>query len=164
MLFRSGTHGFQQVLIGVTNVGNALTKPTGSVIVKSSTGAPIETIPFRMDTFLPKTSIVYPVVLKKALAPGSYQASVTLDYTGAAGAAKTVVANPSFTVNKQNVQQVFTSATPTQTPPPTAASSSSSGSIGSSGTSPALIVGIAAGAVLLLGLVSLALRRRRSAG
>jgi hypothetical protein len=102
-----GARGFQQVLIGVTNTGNAMAKPTGSVTISDASGKQIQKIPFRMDTFLPKTTIDYPVVLKQGLPAGDYTAAVSLDYgTG------TATAEPSFTVSKENVKQVFTSSTP----------------------------------------------------
>jgi WxL Interacting Protein, peptidoglycan binding domain len=154
-----GTHGFQQVLVGIANTGNALSKPTGTVTITNSKGTVVETIPLRMDTFLPQTRISYPVTLKKALAPGSYQTHVTLDYQGAAGHAQTVSATPTLTVSSQNVQQVFTSSSPTQAPPTTTSASPSTGS--KSSVSTALIVAIAAGGIVLLALVWLVLQRSR---
>jgi hypothetical protein len=80
---------------------------------------------------------------------------VRLAIPGVAGAAaKVVTAHPSFSISKQDVKQVFTSAAP-QTPPPNAAGLSSS-----SKPPWALIVAAALGA-LLLGLLVFQLLRRR---
>jgi len=152
-----GQRGFQQLITHISNNGNVLVKPTGSVTVLDSNGTTLQTLTFQMDTFLPKTAIDYPILLKKALAPGDYTANIRLTAPAAAGAkAQLVTAHPAFSISKQDVQQVFTSATP-QKPPPGVV-----GSGGSSKTPWALIAAIAAGILLLLLLVWLLLRRRRT--
>ena len=118
-----GQRGFQQVIIHLTNTGNVLSKPTGSVDVLQA-GKVVETLPFMMDSFLPQTSIDYPVLLTKALPAGDYQARVSLSFPSASGATQTIHATPAFSVSKQDVKQVFTSAAPTkQAPGGTVASS-----------------------------------------
>ena len=109
-----GSQGRQQVFVHLANDGNILAKPKGSVTIQTSTGTAIQTISFRLDTFLAHTAIDYPVQLKKALPPGSYIASVRLTYPGA-GAAGTVMSSgaPQFTVSKENVQKVFKPGKPT---------------------------------------------------
>jgi hypothetical protein len=121
-----GSKGHQQVFIHVANSGNILGKPTGQVTISKASdvsAAALETIPFRMDTFLPHTAIDYPVQLKTALPPGDYVASVKLSYsapstTGGTGTTKTITqtasAAPSFTISKQSVQQVFQSSKASQ--------------------------------------------------
>jgi hypothetical protein len=106
-----------------------------------------------MDTFLPKTAIDYPILLKKALAAGDYSAAVTLSANR-----RTFSARPPFSVSKQNVAQVFTSASPTQAPP----AASTAGA--SSSTPWGLIAAVAVLAVtlVLLGLFQLWRRRRKS--
>lgn len=146
-----GQRGFQQVIVHLASKGTTLVKPTGTVSVSDASGKLVETLPFTMDTFLPQTSIDYPVLLKKALAAGDYRARVTLDVNG-----QTFSAKPAFSVSKQAVAQVFTSASPTQAPPPVASSSS--------GTSSTRWIAIAIGAaivILLLLLLLWLLRRRR---
>lgn len=155
-----GQRGFQQVIVHVANTGNALAKPTGKVVITTASGAVVETLSFSMDTFLPNTAIDYPILLRKALGAGDYRASVTLSFPSATGAAKTVTARPAFSVSKQDVAHVFTSASPTK-PAPGAAVSSSSGS-----SNRWLVIGLAAAAGILLvlaGLLLWALRRRRVA-
>jgi hypothetical protein len=89
------------------------------------------------------------------LAPGDYSAIVRLAIPGVAGAAAQVVtAHPSFSISKQDVKQVFTSAAP-QTPPPTTAGSSSSSK------PPWALIGGAVLVALLLALLVFQLLRRR---
>ncbi|HWB22135.1 MAG TPA: Fn3-like domain-containing protein [Gaiellaceae bacterium] len=109
-----GSKGFQQVLVHISNDGNVLAKPSGAVTIRNTSGLPIETIKFRMDTFLPHTSIDYPIVLKKGLPPGNYTAGVTLSYANAAGVTQTVTAAPALKVSQASVAQVFKSSTPTK--------------------------------------------------
>jgi hypothetical protein len=153
-----GQHGFQQVIVHFANAGNLLRKPHGTVTILDSTSRVVEKLTYAMDTFLPQTSIDYPLLLKKALPPGDYQAVVRISApgTGAAGALKEANATRSFTVSKQDVTQVFTSSQPTQTPAGGLADSSSS--------SPpwALIAAAAIGALLLALLIFQLVRRRRT--
>jgi len=152
-----GQRGFQQIVAHIANTGNVLVKPTGTVTVLNKQGAKLQVLTFKMDTFLPQTAIDYPLLLKKALAPGDYSANVRLAIPGVSGAAARVVtAHPSFSISKQDVKQVFTSAAP-QTPPPTTAGSSNS-----SQPPWALIGGAVLVALLLALLVFQLLRRRRT--
>jgi hypothetical protein len=155
-----GTRGFQKVIVHVANTGNVLAKPKGVVTIFDKSGKVVETLTFQMDTFLPGTAIDYPVLLKKALGPGDYTATVRLTVPSASGVpAKTFLAKPAFSVSNQDVKQVFTSATP-QTAPPTASGSSSSSL---PGWWP-IAAAAAAILVLLLLLVLLRARRRSPAG
>lgn len=140
-----GQRGFQQVIAYLENDSNTLIKPTGSVTVLDSSGRRIETLTFAMDTFLPHTAIEYPVLLKKALAPGNYSAIVRVNVPGLTGAKGTRVnVTRPLVVSKQDVKQVFTSAAP-QAPPPGLVASSSSGPKRSWP-----LIGLIAGVVLLL--------------
>jgi LPXTG-motif cell wall-anchored protein len=149
-----GQRGFQQVLVHFSNDGNMLVKPTGSVTILQG-GKAIEQLPFKMDTFLPQTSIDYPVLLKKALAAGEYQTKVSLSYPTPAGGRKTITASPTLKISDENVKQVFTSAAPQK--PPVGSGATDAGS----STPWALIGGIAAAMLLLLLVLWLLLRRRR---
>lgn len=149
-----GQRNFQQLIVGVENTGNVLAKPSGSVTI-SRNGTVLQTLPFTMDTFLPQTSIDYPILLKKALAAGDYDTKVTLSYPAPGGGTRTATAAPKLEISNEDVKQVFTSAAPTQQPP---TADTSSG-----GDSPpwALIGAGVAALVVLLALVLLLRRRRR---
>jgi hypothetical protein len=153
-----GQHGFQQLFVHFAHQGNVLVKPTGTVTVLDASGKAVETIPFTMDTFLPQTAIDYPVLLKKALGPGDYRARVTLRSPAGAAPASSVTATPAFTVSKANVKQVFTSASPTQSP--------HVGSTASGGSSTPWALIAAAVVIALLALLGLGwwLRRRGRSG
>jgi hypothetical protein len=153
-----GQHGFQQLIVRFTNGGNQLRKPRGTVTILDSKNTVVETLTYDMDTFLPQTSIDYPLLLPKALSPGDYRARIRLTSPGASPAAADtlVTATRSFSVSKENVTQVFTSSKPTQAPP------SATGATSNSSSTPwALIVGAAVGVLLLALLVMQLVRRRR---
>jgi hypothetical protein len=153
-----GQRGFQEIVTHIANTGNVLVKPTGTVTVLNDRGKTVQVLRFKMDTFLPQTAVDYPLLLKKALPPGKYSANVRLRVPGVSGApAKVVNAHPAFSVSKEDVQQVFTSAAPQKPPPALIGSSSSS--------SPpwVLIAAAVVGGLLVVLLLLWLLRRRRRA-
>jgi hypothetical protein len=156
-----GQRGFQQVIAHIANEGNALVKPSGTITILGRDGLePLEKLRFQMDTFLPQTAIEYPVLLKRALAPGTYTALVKLAVPASAGIpATSISASRPLAISKQDVQQVFTTAVP-QAPPPPGATASSSGGGGSSATWK-LVVAVAGGVLLVVVLTLLAMRRRQ---
>jgi hypothetical protein len=142
-----GQRGFQEVVTHMENSGNVMVRPTGTVTVLNRSGTKLQVLTFKMDTFLPQTSIDYPLLLKKALPPGDYSANVQLSIPGVAGAAaKVVSARPTFSVSKQDIQQVFTSAAPQAPPVAVTGASSTSGT-------PWAVIAAAAFAALILVLV-----------
>jgi hypothetical protein len=156
-----GQRGFQQVITHMENDGSVLVKPLGTISILDSAGRKLQALKFTMDTFLPDTAIEYPVLLEKALAPGSYQAIVHITVPGVPGVKGTSVnVTRPLSVSKQDVQQVFTSAAPTQTAPETTAAAETSSS-----TRSWPLIGLIAGVVLLLlaTLLWRILRRRHSA-
>ncbi|HVV59037.1 MAG TPA: DUF916 domain-containing protein [Gaiellaceae bacterium] len=163
-----GANGFQQVIVRVSNEGNVLERPAGSVAIYGKGGQLAPTLKFTMDTFLPETSIDYPIELKKALPAGRYSAAVTLRYAlGSPTGTRTATERPAFTVTPQDVRNVFTAAAPTlavataPTPTTTTPTSTSTGG-SSSGTSTLVyVVAAAVAALLLILLVYLLARRRR---
>lgn len=153
-----GSRGFQKVFVHLASTGNVLVKPTGSVTIFDKSGRAVEALPFTLDTFLPRTAIDYPLLLKKALGPGDYSAFVKLSIPAAGGAAaRTVTARPRFTVSNSDVKQVFSSAQPTQAPPAGVVDSSSTGI-----PRWAYVVAAAVVAAVVLIAALLLLRRRRS--
>ena len=142
-----GRGGFQQLFVHFASRGNVLLKPTGRILVFDSNNKLVETLPFTMDTFLPRTAIDYPLLLKTALRSGDYRAAITLRVPGV----KAFTATRPFSVSQANVKEVFTSASPTE--------STSSGS-SSSSTILAVIAAVAIGALIVLLVLFLRLRRR----
>ncbi len=114
-----GRRGFQQIFLHIASKGNVLVKPTGRVSIYGPNNKLLQLLPFTMDTFLPRTAIDYPLLLKRGLGPGSYRAVVTLQVAGG----PTVTATRAFSVSQADVKHVFSSASPTQ--PPVAAPGSS---------------------------------------
>ncbi|HEV8462951.1 MAG TPA: DUF916 domain-containing protein [Gaiellaceae bacterium] len=151
-----GTRGFQQVIVHIANDGNVLAKPNGRVLIYDSSGKLVQSLSFTMDTFLPQTAIDYPVLLKKALAPGDYTATVRLNVVPTAGSPITVTAKPTFSVSKDDVKQVFTSAAPQAAPP--------SSTSGSSSSTPWALIGLIVAGLLVIALLVLWLIRRRKGG
>jgi hypothetical protein len=112
-------------------------KPYGSLQVTDSQGHVAENLQLKLDTFLPQTSISYPVYIKgKALVAGDYSAALTLNY----GHGQVLNYHTNFTITQQQVSQVFSSS---QTQAPVGLFSGSS-----SGLSPWLLTG--GGLVVLL--------------
>src|SRR4051794_14452957 len=150
-----GQRSHQELIAHITSNGNVLVKPTATATILDSSGATVQTLSTKMDTFLPHTAIDFPWPLKKALPPGSYTVKISVSAPAVGGAAAAAVsATPSLSVSKQDVQQVFTSATPQQPPP---------GVVGSSGGSSSAtgVAGAgAAGAVVPAPLLGWVLPRR----
>ena len=65
-----GRRGFQQMFVHIASNGNVLVKPTGRVSIFDSNNKLVQTLPFTMDTFLPRTAIDYPLLLKRGLGAG----------------------------------------------------------------------------------------------
>ncbi len=146
-----GSKGYQQLLVHISNTGNVLARPTGTLTVIDDAGATVARTRFEMDSFLPGTTIDYPVnVSGKALGAGSYKAFVTLAYAG-----KRTKAQSAFRVTPKNVTEVFRPAQPTAAPPGTPAAKGS-------GTSLVTIMLLVFGGlvVVLLGYIAFMLRRR----
>lgn len=171
-----GTDGHQQLLLGLRNDGTVMLKPTGTLHVKDARGQQIQTLAFTMDTFIPQTSIDYPVAVEKqALDAGDYEATITLTY----GNGQESHATLPFTISPAQVAQVFptsqlpaaTLAPPHSAPgtPPLATGPAGNGAPprGTAHAMPAwlLVAGAAGGGIVLLALVGgafmLGRRKRR---
>lgn len=98
-----GANNYQTLQLALHNTGNQMLKPFGKLQVMDAHGAPLQTLPITMDTFLPATSILYPVNLKKALGDGGYQIILTLTY----GNHHTLRYKSSFTITPQQVLRAF---------------------------------------------------------
>ncbi len=107
-----GQNGFQNLLVGLSNTGNVMLKPYGSLQVTNTQGQSVANQSLRLDTFLPQTAINYPVYIKgPALGPGDYQAMLTLMY----GHNQVLHYTTKFSITQQQITQVFGS---TRTQPP----------------------------------------------
>jgi hypothetical protein len=73
--------GYQRLQIGLYNAGNVMLKPIIELRVTSPGGRSVLTRKIRLDSFLPKTAIHYPLYLReRGIRPGRYRASITLGY------------------------------------------------------------------------------------
>jgi hypothetical protein len=98
-----GPHGYQTLFIGMGNVGNQFVKGTGRVTVAGSGGRALKHKTFTLDTFLPGTTISYPVMLTGApLRAGHYRASVSLSFNG-----HRLTRQVPCTISQHSIVQVF---------------------------------------------------------
>jgi hypothetical protein len=109
-----GAQGYQNLLLGLSNTGTMmLLKTYGSLQITNAQGQILQNLPLRLGTFLPQSSINYPVyVQKKALGVGVYQASLNLIY----GHNQLLHSTFKFTITQQQLANVFTSNGPLQAP------------------------------------------------
>jgi hypothetical protein len=145
-----GSGGYQQVFVRFGDTGNVLSRPRGTVTVAKTDGSHRQLLRYTMDTFLPRTSIAYPLLLRTALPAGTYNADVVLRARPLDGGPWIVVrARRQFTISSKQVKQVFSTAAPTKTAP-----------AGGSSSTILAAAGGAAGALVLVGGAVLFLRRR----
>jgi hypothetical protein len=71
---------YPTLLLALRNAGTVMLKPRGTVRLTNAKGAVIERRSFRLDTFVPRTAIAYPLVLHENLPPGVYHAAVRILY------------------------------------------------------------------------------------
>jgi hypothetical protein len=146
----------RRLFLHVTNTGNVAARPRGVVSVERRNGAALERLSFRMRTFLPHTSIDYPLALKTPLRPGTYVANVQLTYAGSGpGGTQSSSAAPEFVVSSkaQPVAPPRRAKRPAQPPAPAAEGGSSAWPWVAGAAAALLAAAAVAGAV--------ALRRRR---
>jgi hypothetical protein len=162
-----GRHGWQYVYLHLVNPGTVMVKPQGRLIVTNAAGSLVASRPLRLDTFLPRTAIDYPVLLpRQTLPPGSYTAGVTIGSSGraivgyrqAAPAPFTSTTSFPFTVSSGEQKQIFSGVAPVTAPAHAAAASH--------GTRKNAKLGLALVALALLLLLALFVRiwikRRRA--
>lgn len=108
-----GQQGDQSLLLKLTNAGNQMVKPQGTLTVTNAQNQVVQQLPLQLDTFLPGTTIQYPVhVQKQALGDGQYQASLHLTY-GVGGVTDTQHA---FSITPAQLAQIFPTAAPLAPP------------------------------------------------
>jgi len=108
-----GANGYQNVSIALKNGGNVMIKPAGSLQLLDDHEHLLETVPMKLDTLLPDTSINYPIYIQKQmLGSGKYHAVLKLTY----GHSHTLNYTAGFTVTQQQVERVLQSSGPWQDP------------------------------------------------
>jgi hypothetical protein len=107
-----GENGYQSLQLVLHNTGTVMLKPAGTMEVMNGQGALLQTLPIKMDTFLPMTSIQYPIYLKSALGAGNYRIALTLNY----GDHHILHYTTNFTITAQQVQQAFPTSNTLQSP------------------------------------------------
>ena len=134
-----GEGGYQQLLLSLSNTGTMMLHPYGMLQVTNAQGKSVENFSLKLDTFLPQTSIDYPVTITgPALGAGDYQATLNLMY----GHGQALHYTTKFTISQQQITQVFGSH---QTQAPT----SSSGVVFAGMTLWQLILSVGGGLALL---------------
>jgi hypothetical protein len=143
-----GPHNFQTLFVGMANTGNQFTKGSGTLAVTNGAGATVKHQSFALDTFLPGTSISYPVVLTgKPLGSGHYRAVVSLTY----GSTHHLTRVLGCSVSSHSIVQVFGAANAAQLTRPGASSGPSA---------PVIVIGGIA--LLALGFGAAVLLNRRA--
>jgi hypothetical protein len=95
-----GLNGYQQLVIGQSNTGNIMHKPSGTLQVIDSQKNVAVHISLKLDTFLPQTSINYPVTITgSALGVGTYTATLYLIF----GTGQTLHYTTIFTITLQQL-------------------------------------------------------------
>ena len=115
-----GMNNYQTMSLNLHNTGTMMIKPSGTLELFDVHGAHLQTVPLKMDTFLPATSIDYPVYLKQSLGTGRYQAVLTLNYGDTHtvqplkdGGNHILRYSTFFTITMRQVQQAFPSSSGT---------------------------------------------------
>ena len=110
-----GQNGYQQLLVGLSNTGTVMLKPSGTLQIANSQSHVLKEVALKLDTFLPQTSINYPVAITgQALMPDSYQATLTLTY----GNGHVLHYHTAFSITRHQVEQAFSApASKTRLPP-----------------------------------------------
>lgn len=97
---------YQVLYITLQNVGMDMLKPYGSLQVTDAQGTMVQNDALKLDTFLPQTSINYPVYVQHAaLSVGTYRATLTLSY----GQQQTLRYVTDFSITKQSSQSIYSS-------------------------------------------------------
>lgn len=99
-----GANGYQNLLISLNNAGTTLLKPYGTLQVTDEQGHVLQRAALKLDTFMPHTTINYPVyVQSKPLTAGTYTVDLLLTY----GHERTLHTKKTVTITSQQIAQVF---------------------------------------------------------
>lgn len=154
-----GVQGYQTLRLGLRNDGTQAVKPEGSLVVSDAGGNEVQRLALKIDTMLPRTAIEYPVFVEgRALEPGTYRVTVHLT----SGKSDVTDYQGSFTLNADQVQQVFQPSRPPLVPPANLGGARVGGLMAPFPLVAGVAVGILAAVLVALGTV-LTKRRRRMA-
>ena len=99
-----GNPGYQTLLLALSNPGERMVKGSGEVVVRGASGAVVKRQRFAIDTFLPRTRIDYPLVVRgEPLVPGDYRAEVHLRWQGGQESSTTLP----FALTRHNIEQAY---------------------------------------------------------
>lgn len=99
-----GNPGYQTLDVSLSNPGEKMVKGRGIVTVTDAGGKVVARQAFAIDTFLPRTRIVYPLVLRgHALLPGDYRTTVALNWDGGGTSSDAFALN----VSKGDIEQAY---------------------------------------------------------
>jgi hypothetical protein len=99
-----GQRGYQTLALGLSNSGNVMLKPSGQLTISDANGRQLQDLHFSLDTFLPETTIYYPLFVEnEALPAGEYLAELTLYY----GTEREMTRQLNFAITQAEVNQVF---------------------------------------------------------
>ena len=139
----------------LTNTGNVRLKPSGELVVSEKDGREISRVPLTMDSVYAGDTTSIEVPFEKALLPGDYRLTLTLNYEGGTASAVGVPLNvPKATLAEASGAPTGAStfATVNQQQPAAQAGRAA----------PITVMGGAAALALVVALVIVRLRRRRS--
>jgi hypothetical protein len=77
----AGQDGLQVIDVSLSNQGNQLLRPSGTLVIKNAQGQVVQHFSLMLDTILPNSTIDYPVFVEKsALTAGTYTGFLDLTY------------------------------------------------------------------------------------
>jgi hypothetical protein len=111
-----GSANYELLKVELSNTGTMLLKANGTLQVINSKGQMLQNLAISVDSFLPGTSIAYPVYIeKKALGVGTYQGKLLLQY----GHGKSLFYTTPFTITEEQLVEVFSNNNLLAQPPAT---------------------------------------------
>ncbi len=109
-----GSANYEILKVGLSNTGTMLLKANGTLQVINSQGRMLQNLAISVDSFLPGTSITYPVyVQKKVLGVGTYQGKLLLHY----GHGKSLYYTTPFTVTEEQLVEISNNNSSLSLPP-----------------------------------------------
>jgi hypothetical protein len=137
--------GYEVLYLKLRNSGNILIRPQLGVRITNRAGRVVYRRALKLDTFVPKTQIRYPLyLLRKPLPPGRYRLSGTLSY-----AEHVTRFSATFVISQKLVAQLPAASTPAPVTPQAASEKTSQSLLPWAVTGIALIVGLVLGALVV---------------